>query len=167
MDSNPKRPKLKITWDLMDWVLECMGLACLVLLISTPAYYYADLPDSIPTHFNAAGEADGFSNKSSIWSLPILGWVTYSGMFILNRFPHIFNYPTPITAENAAHQYRIATKLIRSINFLIAGSFWYIVYSSVTTAIGESSGLGTYFLPIFLGVIFGTIGIYLVYALKK
>ena len=161
------KPRIKIELDISDWIIEIIGATFLVLMIWFPLYYFHELPDTIPIHFNASGEADGFSKKNTLWILPVIGLVMYIGMFFLNKFPHIFNYPKEITEENAERQYRIATKLIRTINMLIAVSFFYIGHRTIQTALNEQDGLGTFFLPIFLLTIFGTIGIYMYQALKK
>lgn len=161
------RPKLKIELDTSDWIIEIVGALFLILMLGFPIYYFKELPDIIPRHFNAAGEPDGFSQKNIIWILPVIGVVMYVGMFFLNKFPHIFNYPTEITIENAERQYRIATKLMRTLNMLISASFFYIGYSTIQTALNKQDGLGTLFLPIFLLGIFGTIGSYIYFAFKK
>lgn len=161
------RPKLKIELDTSDWVIEIVGAFFMILMVGFPIYYFNELPETIPRHFNAAGEPDGFSQKNIIWILPAIGVVMYIGMFFLNKFPHIFNYPSEITIENAERQYRIATKLMRTLNMLISASFFYIGYSTIQTALNKQDGLGTLFLPVFLLGIFGTIGSYMYFALKK
>ena len=161
------RPKLHIALDTSDWIMEIVGAIFLILMVGLPMYYFNELPDIIPKHFNAVGEPDGFSQKIVIWTLPSIGAVTYIGMLFLNRYPHIFNYPTEITSENAERQYRAATKLIRTLNLLISASFCYIGYSTIQTALNKKEGLGTFFMPVFLLGIFGTIGVYLYFAFKK
>lgn len=162
-----ERPKIKIDLDISDFIIEIIGAIFIIMMIAWPLYFFNELPDIIPSHFNAAGEPDGFSQKNTIWSMPALGLFSYISMFILNKFPHIFNYPKEITEENAERQYRIATKLIRTLNVLIAAGFFYISLRTIQTALNEQNGLGTFFLPIFLLTIFGTIGVYMYQALKK
>ncbi len=53
-----------------------------ILLHSVPFIYlalnYASLPEMVPTHFNVAGEADGFSSRQSlIWILLALNGLGY------------------------------------------------------------------------------------------
>ena len=162
-----ERPKIKIEPDASDYIMEIIGAIFLILMISWPLYFFQELPDTIPRHFNAAGEPDGFSQKNTLWTLPSIGLAMYVGMLILNRYPHSFNYPGEITEENAERQYRAATKLIRAINVLIAASFFYIGYSIIQTALNKQVGLGTAFLPVFLLLILVTIGTYMHQALKK
>ncbi len=56
--------------------------------------------------------------------------------------------------------------MIRLLNTLIVFNFSYITYATIKTALGEQSGLGNYFIAVFLISIFGTIG-YFIYKLLK
>lgn len=61
-----------------------------LILIAIPfgyaAYIYSSLPETIPTHFNYKGEADGFGGKDSIFLGPgILGAVSLFTFFLLSN----------------------------------------------------------------------------------
>ena len=62
---------------------------------------YFELPEIIPTHYNEAGEADSYGDKLNILALPIISTLLFIGLTILNKRPHLFNYPSEITKENA------------------------------------------------------------------
>jgi uncharacterized membrane protein len=115
---------------------------------------YSNLPDPIPTHFNAAGEADGFGSKASIIGLHVIATLLYVGLTALNRFPHIFNFPTPITQDNALSQYTNATRMIRYLKLILVLVFAGISYQTIQQANGTGEGLGLWFLPLTLGLIF-------------
>ena len=161
------RPKIKIENEPIDWIVQSIGIIGIILLIGLPIFHYSSLPDIIPRHYGFNGKPDGFSGKGIIWTLPAIGLVMYVGMAILNKFPHIFNYLIEITSENAERQYKIATKLLRFLNTIIVCVFCYITYATIQTALGKQSGLGSYFTPIFMVLIFGTIGIYLYKSIKE
>lgn len=160
------RPRIKIDLDIQDWIIEIMGASFLLVMIGWSLYHFNSLPDMIPRHYNALGEPDAFSQKNTLWTLPVVGTVMYIGMFFLNKYPHIFNYPTDITEENAERQYRIATKLIRALNLAISASFCYISYSTIQIALEKKEGLGTFFTPIFVVGIFAILGFYLYRSFK-
>jgi uncharacterized membrane protein len=111
---------------------------------------YSSLPDSIPTHFNAAGEADGFGRKASIVGLPVIATLLYIGLTLLNRVPHIFNFPTPVTEDNALKQYTNATRMIRYLKLILVFVFAGISYQTIQQANGTGEGLGIWFLPLTL-----------------
>ena len=160
------RPKIDLEKDAFDWVIEILGFLLLGALIIFPLYLYKTLPERISIHYNALGEADSFSSKNTIWILPAIGVVMFVGLTILNRFPHIFNYPTEITEKNAASQYHNATKLIRVLNLLIVGTFFYISIQTMLGARNEDIGLGSWFLPVFFVAILAPVICYIYRAIK-
>jgi uncharacterized membrane protein len=84
-----QRPEIALNFGPFDWFLEGIAAAGMILLLLLPAVYYTELPDTIPQHFNARGEADGFGPKITLWILPILGVVLYMILTILVRIPSI------------------------------------------------------------------------------
>ena len=152
-----ERPKLKIQLSPMDQVLELLGWGVLLALWVWTVSSYSSLPDSIPTHFNAAGEADGFGRKASIVSLPVVATLLYIGLTVLNRYPHIFNFPTPVTQDNALLQFTNATRMIRYLKFILVLVFAGISFQTIKQAKGTGEGLGIWFLPITLVLIFMTL----------
>ena len=78
--------------------------------------------------------------------------------YFIKKIPHTFNYGVKITEENAEAQYRIALRLMHSLNAIIMISFAYINYSTIQIALAKATGLGSAFTPVFLLGIFGVIG---------
>lgn len=161
------RPIIKLKWNSWDKILEGLGFLALALLLVLPFYFYPELPDRIPRHFDAAGQVTAYGGKGMIWFKPIMGLIMYAGLFLLNRVPQIFNYPSEITPENAERQYRMATRMIRTLNVIIVCTFLYTSYSTIQNALGNQEGLGIAFMPFFLISLFGVIVVYLIKALKK
>lgn len=161
------KPKLKIKKDSLDLLVEVVSVIFLALMFIWPFVHFQELPQFIPKHYSPSGLPDAFGKKHEIWILPAIGLVLFVVLTVLNRYPHLFNYPTEITQNNAKRQYKIATKLLRSIKLVICASFFYIGYATVQTALHRQSGLGAFFMPVFLGAIAITIGVYMYMALKK
>jgi uncharacterized membrane protein len=155
------RPKITIEPTQADRLLEGLAATGLLLLLLLPAAYYGDLPDSIPQHFNAAGEADRYGSKAGIWLLPAMGGLLYTLLTVLNRWPHIFNYPVTITPENADKQYRMATRLLRGLKTLIMFLFAGITWGIIRGAMSGNSSLGPAILVIVIGSVFGVLGWYM------
>lgn len=160
MKGKTTQPRLKIEAEPFDRAVETIGMIAIILLVGMPIYYFGSLPELIPSHFDFSGNPDGYSGKGLIWLLPALGLIMYAGLYILNRYPHIFNYLVKITGENAFRQYKLATRFIRILNTSIACLFCYITYATIQTAMGNQSGLGDYSMFFFLILIFGTTGLY-------
>lgn len=162
-----QRPKITIEPTQTDRLLEGLAATGLLLLLLLPIAYYGDLPDSIPQHFNAAGEVDRYGSKASLWFLPGMGVFLYVLLTVLNRWPHIFNYPVKITAENAEKQYRMATRLLRILKTVILFLFAVITWGVIRGAMGGDSSLGPAFLVLALGAVFGVLGWYMWMAFRN
>ncbi len=161
------RPILKIKLKKSDYLLEAISALALITLVALPFIYFTQLPDEIPTHFNASGEADGFGTKALIWVFPLIGLILYLSLSFMNRIPHKFNYPVEITEENAYYQYKNAVKLIRTVKLFCVLVILFITYKSIIFGLEESDGLGVYFLPFFLILIFGTLAVYVISAIRN
>jgi uncharacterized membrane protein len=130
------RLKIKLDFTPTDKVFEMLGWT-LVLGVGVLAITnYTNLPDTIPVHYNVEGQADRFGEKSGILVLPLISTIIFVGLTILNKFPHIFNYPTDITADNALRQYTNATRLIRYLKIIIVVIFGFIVLQTIRNVNG-------------------------------
>jgi len=158
-----KRSKIKLELTGIDKAIEIAGWLSVSVIWVFTVINYNNLPDIIPIHFNAVGEADGFGEKTNILTLPIIATIIFVGLALLNKYPHIFNYPTNITKENAQRQYTIATKLIRYLNLITVLIFGYIAFTTIQNAKGQVDGLGVWFLPLSMGIVF----IPIIYAIVK
>jgi uncharacterized membrane protein len=149
-----QRPKIKLELTLSDKTIEIIGWLLICAVWAFTISNYNSLPDVIPTHYNAAGIADGFGEKWMILTLPLVTTGLFTGLTILNKFPHIFNYPNHLNSENALRQYTNATRLIRFLKLIIVVIFGLISYQTIRQAKGQTEGLGMWFLPVTIGLIF-------------
>ena len=164
MEANPKL-KLKLT--ILDYLIEILGL---LLFSSTWIFIlsiYKSLPDIIPIHYNAFGTADNFGKKWMILSLPIVSTVLFIALTLLNYFPESFNYPTKINEDNALIQYTYATRLIRYLKLVIVFIFGILLYQTTRYPLNQNDGLGIWFLPLFLGLIFIPLIFYVLKSVKS
>lgn len=162
-----ERPKLKISLTATDKLTEGAGFILLCLIWGLTAVNYSSLPDMIPVHFDALGKPDGFGGKITIWTLPLLSTLIFAGLTLLNKFPHIFNYPTEITPENAFKQYQMATRMIRVLKLVLVVIFNLLAVQTLRQANGKTDGIGIWLLPLILGLIFIPLFYYLAKAMKS
>jgi uncharacterized membrane protein len=167
MDNKENRPRLKIKLTTLDWIIEFAAFSFLIILIILPIIYYNQLPDTIPSHFNAAGVPDDYGGKSTLWFLPVTGVFMWVLITVVSAFPQIYNFPVKITPENALMQYRLASSLLRVLKTVILIIFAFLSFQTIRTAGGTASGLGKAFLPVFLILVFGVIIIYVVRSLNN
>lgn len=149
-----QRPKIKLELTIVDKTSEIVGWILIIFVWGLVIANYSNLSDIIPTHYNGKGEADGFGEKWMILTLPLVVTILFVGMTILNKFPHIFNYPTDITKENALRQYTNATRMIRYLKLIVVVIFGLIAYQTIRDANGEINGLGKWVLSLTMGMIF-------------
>ena len=123
------RPKLKIKWNIWDYFLEVLSLIILASMWVYVATNYADLPEKIAHHFDLKGNPDRWGSKSIIWVMPFIATLLWILLSAINSFPHTFNYITILNEANVEYQYRLATRLIRTIKLVVLGLFFFGVYS--------------------------------------
>lgn len=146
-----KRPKIKVPLQQLDVVIELVTISVLLLTCIYTIVQYNNLPETIPTHFNAAGEADGFGHKTSIFIIPVIGIGLYLLLFILNKYPHMHNYMVNITEENALKNYRFSTRVLRFVNLFCIALIAYTTFTIVKSSNGENFVIGKWLLPVVIG----------------
>lgn len=145
------RPRIKIPLETADIVVELAALAIIILMWMHTIIEYPALPETIATHFNAKGEADGFGDKMFLWFIPSLTLAMYVGLFIINKYPHLHNYMVNITPENALELYTFSTRVLRVVNFLVVLMFGYINLKIIEGAKNGNSELGMGFVITIIG----------------
>lgn len=151
---NESRPVLRLERSQLDKWLDgtCWVLLLCLWIVSILSWIY--LPDSVPTHFNAAGVVDGHGSKAVVIVLPVIGSFVFTLITLLIPYPHVFNYMVKITAENATRQYRLATQMMRWIKLSVLIIFLAISLMSLLVGMGKLPGLSVWFLPATLLLIF-------------
>lgn len=147
------RPIIHPVPSALDKALEWGGYTMFLVMWAITAYVYFNVPEIIPTHFNAAGFPDNQGSKVSLLAFPAVGTVLYLSITLLNRYPHLFNYTVTITPENAALHYAVATRMMRYIKLVILVVFSLIVLFTYFTSAGITHGLGGLFLPFVFGLL--------------
>jgi uncharacterized membrane protein len=149
-----------------DIIIETLAALALALLVGLTIYYYPQLPDDIPAHFDFRGQPDRIGYKGTLLMMPSLGVLIFMGLTILGRYPHIYNYPCPITESNARRQYALARQLLAAVKLLSLIIFAYIAWGQIATAKSIESGLSPWILLSATASIFLVLGVYLVRALR-
>lgn len=167
MGRTAKRPVIRIRLGTFDWVLEFVSFVSLLFLFVIVGTSYGDLPERMPTKFGFDGQPTSYSSKGTVWLLPLISLKTYAMLMILNRFPHIFNYPVAITPENARVQYALATRFMRCINAMIMLMMALIGYEMILAGLGNKPGITIYVTISFILVLFLSIIVYLYFSSKK
>lgn len=149
-----KRPKIRVPLTAADKALEVAGGMALLLLWALVVYFYPQLPETVPTHFNLSGEADGFGDRQTMFLLPVIATLLFTVLTVLSSYPHTFNYPVKIAEDNALRQYTIAVRMMRFLKLGIVILFGVIEYGTIRTAMQQANGLGRGFMFLVLALVF-------------
>ena len=120
-------------------------LICLILLSGIIVYLlltWDEIPDKIQGHYNAMGVVDRWGNKGELLILPIVGWIMYFIMTIIEHFPQAWNTGIAVTEENKEQIYPILRNMLGTIKLLLVIAF---VLLTVNSALAKE--LSAWFLP--------------------
>lgn len=160
------RPAVDVSLTAGEKAIEAAAALGLAFALVTAFYYWPQLPEKMPVHFDFCGRPDSYGPKSGVMLLPVLAAVTYAVFTVLGRFPQIYNYPVRITEENAARQYAIALALMRRLKLEIVWLVAYGQWATFQVALGRARGIASWLMPVFLAAIVGTSVLYLVQAYR-
>ncbi len=128
-----KRPKIQLETTLQTKVLRFLVVSFLLASVLVLIFYYNQLPEKVPIHFNWPSKEGGLGNKDILWAAPIiLGLISFILLRLAN-FPWILNYPTKITEENAKAQYTVAAFMLRLLSLLIAFTCLTLILGSLSS----------------------------------
>ncbi|HKL90304.1 MAG TPA: hypothetical protein VJ880_03890 [Allomuricauda sp.] len=144
------RPKISIEKNGIDKSIEIFTLILILSSVCIIGFYYNQLPEKLPIHFNwPSKDKNGFGTKDLLWANPIICGIIAVGIYKLNKYPWIFNYPTEIDEDNAEYSYRQASKMLRFLNLIIGFSCLSLTLMSVLDGLGIENELDKYLGPLF------------------
>ena len=149
----------------MRRTLELAGLIALAILawITYAALYGPNrLPARVPTHFDAAGNANAWGSPAGMVIMPVIAGGIYLLMTVVARFPSAFNYPVRVTLATLPRLQAIALNMIASIKVELVCLFAVLQWVFVQSARSGEGHLFPRVLPVFLVLIFGTVALHFV-----
>jgi hypothetical protein len=161
-----EKPILKIPKSKIEIIFDILGILFFLGSTIYIAKHWMGLPDTIPTHFGADGKPDDWGSKYTIWILTAIGLLTWIGMSVLERYPHIYNYMN-LTPENIENQYKNGRLLVNSLKNGMVFLFSFIQWKVIQVIEGSAAGLGNWFVPLTLIITFVTVFGFILYSIKK
>jgi len=114
--------------------------------------FYGDLPAEIPNHFNAAGEADAYGEKSTLLGLMLLHLLLVLTIFIANYFLVVraeragldvqFNRNKKYTQAQMESLKMNVSRMLATTNLAITVMFSVLYYTMVQSGLGNEASLG-------------------------
>ena len=160
-DVSRDRKKKPIT--LSDRLLELVAAAMAVCLLVLTGVFYSKAPDTVPSHFNAAMEADAWSGKEVYW---VLALVMLIGMAICASAAYnrkLVNLPVRLKPAVFYRQIGLISRMCR-IMTVAFGFIWLAVLLAMSASfIGLPEDVTVTFIPVSVALM---IGVALFYTLK-
>ena len=148
---------IKIERNALDILEAIVSLLCLVGVVVYLVLAWDTIPDKIPAHYNAAGEINRWGSKSELVVLPIISWMIFGLITLIERFPSIWNTGVRITEANRNVVYRLLKSMIAVVKM-----FTLAMFGSLTVISSLSLNLPVWYLLAFIGLLFGSIVYFIV-----
>jgi uncharacterized membrane protein len=148
---------IKIERNALDVLEAIVSLSCLVGVTLYLILAWNTIPAKVPSHYNAAGEVNHWGNKSELIIFPIISWLIYGMITLIERFPQIWNTGIRVTEENRTQVYRLLKNLIACVKMITLS-----IFSCMTVLSSLARNLPIWFLLAFLVLLFGTIAFFIV-----
>jgi uncharacterized membrane protein len=132
-----------------DWFLEGLSGAALLAAIGDVALHWSILPQRIPTHFDAAGNPNGWGGKSMLLFLLATTVAVAIVLTAAEKYQRLINIPMSVDRDSPQARHLLRSMMI-ALKAVIVLIFFWIVDVTMRTALGEARGLGRAFLPLFL-----------------
>lgn len=134
----------------IKWKWEGVGLVALLGVTLVTLFVYPQLPDPMPTHWNAAGQPDGYSSRVvGAWLLPGMTLLIYGLLLALPRMD---------PRRSNVERFQTTYALLRA-GIILFMSFMQLIILYV--AITGQDDLITLMIPLGVGLLFILIGNYL------
>lgn len=145
-----ERPKVNLTLTTTDKSISILAWIALAATLVLPLAMLRTMPDIIPSHFDGHGNVDGYSTKNTILILPAVAAFVFFLLHMAGKHPDKLNYPVAITEQNAEKQYRLATRVLRTMKLSVCLLFLFIETEVIFPWVREHVGLWAPGLGIFL-----------------
>ena len=138
------------TEKILRWckIVHRLTLLLVAVTVILPFVFWGKIPDRIPSHFNGAGAADAWSDKSSLILLPVVILFLLGMMCIVEYFIRASG-TSPNASAAEKQNLRTVYPMIVLMNFFMQLMFSYILFCSAACM-----ELGKWFLPVFLVLTF-------------
>lgn len=141
----------------LDKLMNRLSLLVLVGSVVFLAGYWKQIPAEVPMHYNAAGEIDRWGSKAELLILPVIAWLLYGLLTVVEQFPSAWNTGVKVTAENRKQVYALLGHMLSTLKLLVM-----VMFAWITLWCALARPLSGWFLPVVLGAIFGDMAYWLV-----
>lgn len=143
-----------------SWYQRIVHILTWVLLaavwISVPLCW-GHLPEQIPTHYDFAGNIDGWGSRAAILLMPVIATVTTAVLLVVERFPQTWNTGVKVTPLNQAFVYRTCADMLATLELTILLS---MMLPQIWMLMGTAMPI--WIMPVLLVLVLGPIVFFLI-----
>ena len=147
-------------------LVSIAGLLLIVWMTARALYGPGGLPARIATHFDAAGNPNGWGSRGALLGLPITAILLYILMTVVARYPSAFNFPVRVTPRTRPRLEALALDMIAWLKAEIVWLFASIQLVTIDLARSGRGHLSPFFMPVVLAVVLSTVAGY-VFAMRR
>lgn len=147
------RPILKLPKTKSEKIWDYIGGSAFIVSIIYIILLWGKIPSEIPGHFNGLGEVDRWGSKIELFILPFIGLFLWIVLGLLEKAPHMHNYPARLNESNVRAFYLNSRKILNEVKNLCLILFAFISIQMVRIGLDEANSIGWWFLPV---IIIGT-----------
>ena len=148
-----------------QWVFEGLSLLLVIFMFAMVAVHWSQFPQRVPAHYGISGKPNGWHGKSFLLILPCIAAVVWVLITVAQRSPRLINIPFTIDRDSPEVQSVLRSMMIAE-KTAVAVTFAWLMRGMVRTALGRAEGLGQWFLPVTLVLIFTPLIVYSVKLLR-
>lgn len=141
----------------LDKLMNRLSLLVLVDSVVFLAGYWKQIPAEVPMHYNAAGEIDRWGARAELLILPIISWLLYGLMTVVEQVPSAWNTGVKVTAENREQVYALLGHMLSTLKLMVM-----VMFAWITLWCALARPLPVWFLPVVLAAVFGDMAYWLV-----
>ncbi len=144
----------------MRKILAFIAVAALVAswaLTAMAIHGTPPLPARIPTHFDAAGNINGWGEPRMLWLLPVVAICLDGALTLVSFFPQLFNYPVRVTPANRPRLEAITLNMIAWLQAELACLFFWIQCAIIRSARTGRNSMSPVLLVSAIALIFATV----------
>ena len=149
--------EIKIKRNALDVVETIVSLVSLVGVVVYLILMWSRIPAQVPAHYNAAGEVNRWGSRSGLILLPIISWLLYGLITLIERYPQVWNTGVTVTEQNRERVYRTLKNMIAVIKMLVL-----LLFTSMTVISSLALNLPIWYIGVFLLAVFGSVAFFLV-----
>ncbi len=141
----------------LDKLMNRLSLLVLVGTVVFLAGYWKQIPAEVPMHYNAAGEIDRWGSRAELRILPVIAWLLYGLLTVVEQIPSAWNTGVKVTAENREQVYALLGHMLSTLKLLVM-----VMFAWITLWCALARPLPVWFLPVVLAAVFGDMAYWLI-----